>query len=245
MTLLGQNVLAWGRDLGGQKQGTFAELLRTIESVEGLLRVRFLTCHPWDVTEGLIDAVADLPKVCEHIHLPIQAGTDRLLREMNRGYTVDQYRKIVDRLRERVPGVAITTDIMVGFPGETDEDFAWSMEVYEGIRFDAAFTFAYSPRPGTVAAERTDQVPRATIVARLNRLIEVQNGITVEGNQGELGTVAEVLVEGPAERGAGLMAGKTRTSKQVVFPGERSLAGALVMVKLTEAHLWGFRGEGE
>jgi tRNA-2-methylthio-N6-dimethylallyladenosine synthase len=264
VTLLGQNVLAWGRDLPGagpgqeqvargdqgsvrtpdeRERGMFAELLRAVGDVDQLLRVRFLTCHPRDVTEDLIDAVADLPKVCEHLHLPIQAGTDGLLREMNRGYTVDQYRKIVDRLRARVPGIAITTDIMVGFPGETDEDFARSMEVYEGIRFDAAFMFAYSPRPGTEAAKRGDQVPRATIVKRLNHLIEVQNGITVERNREEVGAVAEVLVEGPAERGEGLMAGKTRTNKQVVFPGERSLAGALVRVRQTEAQLWGFRGE--
>jgi tRNA-2-methylthio-N6-dimethylallyladenosine synthase len=162
---------------------------------------------------------------------------------MNRRYTVDEYRAIVDQLRVKVPGIAITTDIMVGFPGETEQDFERSLKVYEKIRFDAAFTFAYSPRPGTVAAERKDQVPRKVIVARLKQLIEMQNRITIERNQDEVGNVAEVLVEGRAEKGEGLLAGKTRANKQVVFPGDRKLIGTLVKVKLTEACLWGFRGE--
>jgi len=241
VTLLGQNVLAWGRDLSSRP--TFALLLERLDGIEEVWRIRFLTCHPRDVTPELADAVAHLPRVCEHIHLPIQAGTDELLREMNRGYTTDQYRRIVDALRAKVPGIAITTDIMVGFPGESEEDFEQSLALYESISFDAAFTFAYSPRPNTPAAARSDQVPRQVALERLSRLIEAQNRITLERNEREVGAVAEVLVEGPAEKGEGLLAGRTRTNKQVVFPGRHELIGSLVEVRLAEPHLWGFRAE--
>jgi len=241
VTLLGQNVLAYGKDL--RDGPTFAQLLERLNARGDLWRIRFTTCHPRDVGDDLIRAMADLPKVCEHIHLPIQAGTDRLLREMNRGYTVDQYRATVDKLRAGVPGLAITTDLMVGFPGETEEDFARSLELYQALRFDAAFTFAYSERPGTAAATRSDQVPRAIRVSRLNQLIAVQNRITCERNAAEVGRTVEVLVEGPAEKGERLLAGKARQNKQVVFPGEPKFTGTLVQVRLLEAELWGFRGE--
>ena len=239
VTLLGQNVLAYGRDL--RDRSTFEGLLPRLNEIEGLWRIRFTTCHPRDVTPGLIGALR-LPKVCEHLHLPIQAGTDKLLREMNRGYTVAEYRATVEALRAGVPDLAITTDIMVGFPGETDEDYAESLRVYQELGFGAAFTFAYSERPGTAAAERADQVPREIRIARLNRLIEMQNRITRDRNAAEVGRVAEVLVEGPAEKGEGLLAGKTRQNKQVVFPGPAELIGRLVQVRLVEAELWGFRG---
>jgi len=248
VTLLGQNVLAWGRDLAdsgceGNAATAFPGLLRRLQGVEGLWRARFMTSHPRDVTDELVAVIADAGTVCEHIHLPIQAGTDTLLHEMNRGYTVDQYRAIVDQLRVKMPGISITTDMMVGFPGETDEDFERSLKVYEKIEFDAAFMFAFSPRPGTPAAERTDQVPKKVRAERLNRLIEMQNRITVERNRREVGKVAEVLVDGRASKGPGLLEGKTRTNKHVVFPGDRELIGTLANVKLTEANLWGFRGE--
>ncbi len=238
VTLLGQNVLAYGRDL--TDGSTFPDLLAHLNEVEGLWRIRFTTSHPRDVTETLISAMADLPKVCEHIHLPIQAGTDRLLQEMNRGYTIEHYCLIVEQLRARVPGLAITSDIMVGFPGETGPDFDASMRLYKQLRFDAAFTFAYSPRPGTAAAARHDQVPRHERIERLNHLIEVQNQITLEHNEKQIGEEAELLVDGPAPHGEGLLAGKLRSNKQVVFPGDASLTGQLVKVRLTEAYLWGF-----
>jgi tRNA-2-methylthio-N6-dimethylallyladenosine synthase len=248
VTLLGQNVLAWGRDLPTGPEGptaswTFDHLLSSLEEIDGLWRVRFLTCHPRDVTSKLIRRIAESPKVCEHIHLPIQAGTDKLLREMNRGYTTDQYRAVVEELRAAVPRISVTTDIMVGFPGETEQDFESSLALYQRIGFEAAFTFAYSPRPGTLAAQRSDQVPRTAALARLKRLIEVQNRITCARNQREVGSVAEVLVEGPAAEGEGLLAGRTRHNKQVVFAGGTGLIGSLAQVKLTEAHLWGFQGE--
>jgi len=241
VTLLGQNVLAYGRDL--DSGGAFADLLGDLSEVEGLWRIRYTTCHPRDVRRELIEVMRDQPQVCEHIHLPIQAGTDKLLGEMNRGYTVEQYRRVVDELRAGVPGMAITTDMMVGFPGETADDFESSLRLYETIRFDAAFMFAYSPRPGTKAAQREDQVPRNVRLERLHRLIEVQNRITVERNREEIGNVVEVLVEGPAEKGEGLLVGRGSNNKLVVFRGSGELAGRLGSVRLTEAHLWGFRGE--
>jgi tRNA-2-methylthio-N6-dimethylallyladenosine synthase len=241
VTLLGQNVLAWGRDLPARPG--FEALLTFVARVEGLWRLRFLTSHPRDVTPGLIEAMRDLGAACEHIHLPIQAGTDRLLQEMNRGYTTDQYRAVVDQLRAAIPGISITTDIMVGFPGETEEDCEKSLKLYERIEFDAAFTFAYSPRPGTAATQMLDQVPRKTALARLQGVIELQNRITCERNSREVGNLAQVLVEGRAEKGDGLLCGRTRRNKQVVFPGDRDLTGSLTQVRLTRAHLWGFSGQ--
>jgi len=240
VTLLGQNVLAYGRDLADGT--TFPDLLAHLNGIEGLWRIRFTTCHPRDVTPALIAAMADLPAVCEHLHLPIQAGTDQLLQEMNRGYTTEHYIEIIEQIRSRIAGLAITTDIMVGFPGETRPDFEASLRLYKRIRFDAAFTFAYSPRPGTAAAERHDQVPRQERLARLNHLIEVQNQITLQRNEGQVGEEAEVLVDGPAPHGEGLLAGRARNHKQVILRGDRGLTGSLVKVRLTEGHLWGFRG---
>ncbi len=161
---------------------------------------------------------------------------------MNRGYTRRQYRDVVKELRSRVRGLAITTDIIVGFPGETEEEFEESLHLYRRIGFDSAFTFAYSPRPGTAAAARRDGVPRQIRLARLRKLIAVQNGITAGRNLAEVGEEREVLVDGPAARGEGLLAGRTRTAKLVIFAGEPELRGRLVRVVLTEAHLWGFRG---
>jgi tRNA-2-methylthio-N6-dimethylallyladenosine synthase len=240
VTLLGQNVLAYGRDL--RARTTFSDLLAQLNDVPGLWRLRFTTCHPRDADWDLIDAIANLSHVCEHIHLPLQAGTDKLLSDMNRGYTVEDYQRVMERLRASVPGIAITTDIMVGFPGETDEDYEESLRLYARLRFDAAFTFAYSVRPGTRAADRPDQVPHEVKIARLNRLIQMQNRITRDINAAEVGRVVEVLVDGPAEKGEGLLAGKARSNKQVIFPGPLRFAGSLTPVRLTSSDLWGFRG---
>jgi len=241
VTLLGQNVLAYGRDLSDAP--TFDDLLSRLNGIDGLWRIRFTTCHPRDVTGDLIGALADLPSACEHIHLPIQVGADRILAAMNRTYTTERYLGIVGRLRNAVPGIAITTDIMVGFPGETEEEFEQSLRLYERIAFGGAFMFAYSPRPGTAAAAREDQIPRDIRLARLHKLIDLQNRITLARNHAGVGEEAEVLVDGPAQRGDGLLAGRARNNKLVIFPGPPGLAGSLVNVTLTEAHLWGFRGE--
>ena len=241
VTLLGQNVLAYGRDLAHQPR--FADLLRRLGGANSLWRIRFTTCHPRDVSDDLISAIADVPAVCEHIHLPVQAGTDRLLWDMKRGYTTGQYEAVVRQLRASVPGIAITTDIMVGFPGETDDDFQQSLEFYEHIGFDGAFMFAYSPRPGTAAVRRPGQVARAVRLARLQKLISVQNSITQEHNHCEVGRVVEVLVDGPPERGKGLLAGRARSNKLAIFPGQTDLTGSLVQVRLRQSHVWGFDGE--
>ena len=238
VTLLGQNVLAYGRDLSDG--ATFPQLLHQLHQIEDLWRIRFTTSHPRDVTEDLIDTMAALPKVCEHTHLPIQAGSDKILREMGRGYTTERYLETVAALRSRIPGLALTTDMMVGFPGETEDEFDESLRLYERIRFDSAFMFAYSPRPGTSAAERADQVPKQVRLERLGRLIELQNRITIARNEEGVGEDAEVLVDGPAHHGEGLLAGRVRNHKQVIFPGDPTLGGSLVTVRLTEAHLWGF-----
>ena len=241
VTLLGQNVLAYGRDL--DEGPDFASLLRSLDGLDRLWRIRFTTCHPRDVDPGLVSAMADSGTVCEHIHLPIQAGTDGLLAAMHRGYTTDHYLRIAEKLRSMIPGIAITTDIMVGFPGESEQDFEQSLGLYGKIRFDAAFMFAFSPRPGTKAAAADNQLPKQVRMERLERLIALQNQITIERNQAQVGTVAEVLVDGPAHKGEGLLAGRARDNRQVVFPGDLSLKGGLVRVRLTEAHLWGVRGE--
>jgi tRNA-2-methylthio-N6-dimethylallyladenosine synthase len=240
VTLLGQNVLSYGKDLA--EQPTFSDLLRLLADIPELWRIRFTTCHPRDVNGALVSAMADVKAVCEHIHLPVQAGADRLLQDMNRGYTTRQYLGVVEELRSHVPGIAITTDIMVGFPGETEEEFERSLDFYRHIGFDSAFTFAYSPRPGTAAARRHDEIPREIRLARLQRLIAVQNEITTNRNRAAIGEETEVLVDGPAPRGEGLLAGRTRTNKQVIFPGEADLRGRLAQVHLSDAHLWGFRG---
>ena len=240
VTLLGQNVLAYGADLPDGP--TFADLLGSLSAVHGLWRIRFTTCHPRDVSPQLVSAIGDLKKVCEHIHLPMQAGTNRLLQEMNRGYTTERYLEIIETLRSRVPGIAITTDIMVGFPGETEAEFESSLELYEQIGFDSAFMFAFSPRPGTTAATLGNQIPKQLRLDRLARVIEMQNRITIETNEAAIGEEVEVLVDGPAARGEGLLAGRARNNKQVIFPGALDLRGSLVTIRLAEAHLWGFMG---
>jgi tRNA-2-methylthio-N6-dimethylallyladenosine synthase len=241
VTFLGQNVLAYGKDRNEPE--AFIELLHATSAIDGLWRIRYLTCHPRDVSDGLITAMRDLPKVCNHIHLPLQAGTDSLLTAMGRGYTLTHYLRVLEELRGKVSGLALTTDLMVGFPGETEAEFEESLRLYERLRFDAAFTFAFSPRPGTKAATADHQVPRRVSIARLERVIELQNRISLELNQAAVGEIREVLVDGPAERGEGLLAGRARDNKQVIFPGAVDLIGTLVLIRLIEAHLWGFTGE--
>jgi tRNA-2-methylthio-N6-dimethylallyladenosine synthase len=240
ITLLGQNVLAYGRDRDDGWH--FARLLAAVHDVPGLVRLRFLTCHPRDVDDSLIQAMADLPRVCERIHLPLQAGNNELLAAMGRGYTVERYLDVLARLREGVPGLTVTTDLMVGFPGETEEQFEASLAVYAAARFDAAFTFAYSPRPGTRAATK-EQFPRSVTQARLTRLIEQQNRITCEVHAAAAGSVAEVLVNGRDGKNPGQLTAHTRGHHAVVLPGGPELIGRTLTVRLTTAHLWGFHAE--
>lgn len=241
VTLLGQNVLVYGRD---RDDGVgFVELLEMLQPIQGLERIRFTTAHPRDVSQRLIDAVAELPKVCEHFHLPIQAGEDRILEAMGRGYTVSDYRNLIDRIRAAVPDVSMTTDIMVGFPGETEQQFEATLKTYADVRFDQAFTFIYSPRPQTKAAQMPGQLPYPVKRDRLQRLAALQNEISTQINRENLGRSFEVLVEGTSEKDDQRLAGRTRNNKMVVFAGDRELTGQLVSVTMTQAHLWGFEGE--
>ncbi|MFY9603231.1 MAG: tRNA (N6-isopentenyl adenosine(37)-C2)-methylthiotransferase MiaB, partial [bacterium] len=228
VTLLGQNVNTYGRDLG--KGVSFAQLLREVNQVEGIQRIRYTTSHPRDFTAEIIAAVRDCDKVCEHFHLPIQAGSNRILQRMNRGYTREEYLQLVERIREEVPDCSITTDIIVGFPGEEEEDFAATLDIVRQVRFDNAFTFVFSPRSGTPAAKMKEQVPEDVKKERLNRLMELQDRISRDINEELRGKELEVLVEGTSKKEEKILTSRTRTNKLVLFPGEEDLMGELVTV---------------
>ena len=240
VVLLGQNVNAYGRTLGTGED--FAGLLRVVDSVPGLLRTRFMTSHPRDFTQEMVRAVRDLPTVCEHIHLPVQSGSDTVLERMNRGYTREQYMDLASRIREAMPDSSLTTDIIVGFPGEDEREFAGTMDLVRRVEFDAAFTFIYSPRKGTRAAQMPGEVPFAAKKGRISELIAVQNEITHKKNRDLTGRVFEVLVEGPSERDPSVMAGRTRQNKMVHFRSG-SAQGSLVSVRITSTGTWTLRGE--
>jgi tRNA-2-methylthio-N6-dimethylallyladenosine synthase len=240
VTLLGQNVNDYGVDLGNV---TFAQLLRRVQQVEGIQRIRFTTSNPWNFTDELIETIASCDKIVEHIHLPVQSGNNEILRRMNRTHTREFYLELVRKIREAIPGVSLTTDIIVGFPGETEEQFLDTVRLVEEVRFDNAFTFIYSPRENTPAARFADDVPLEQKKARLQRLNEVQAAISAELNRRLLGQVVEVLVEGESKTNAHVLAGRTRTNKLVLFEGPRELTGQLVPVRITETMSWTLRGE--
>lgn len=242
VTLLGQNVNSYGKGLSPRMD--FPDLLLMLNDVEGIARIRYTTSHPRDFSDRLIDVVATADKVCENFHLPLQAGSDRILRLMGRGYTIDGYKALVNKIRSRVPHSAITTDLIVGFPGETDSDFEATLDAVREIEFDSAFTFIFSPRRGTKAASLPEQVPEDVKHERIYRLIEAQNAISLKKNQALLGSVQEVLVEGQSETDPDFLEGRTRTNKLVHIPGNTAdLAGKLVDVRITEARTWTLQGE--
>lgn len=243
VTLLGQTVDAYGRDLGDVD---FAGLLYQVNRIPGIGRIRFTTSHPKHVTPRLIRALAENEKVCEHLHLPVQAGSNRTLKRMGRQYTRERYLELVERIRAAVPGIALTTDLIVGFPGETEEDFRETLSLVEEVRFDGAFTFIYSPRIGTAATRfSADQwVPDEVARDRIYRLIDLQNRITFEKNQELVGHEVEVLVEGASEKEPGKLIGRTRTNKIVVFQGDTSLIGQFARVRVTGAQTFTLEGEG-
>lgn len=238
--LLGQNVNSYGKDLGVAFD--FADLLKSLEQVENLSRIRYMTSHPRDFTDKLIETIKDSTKVCEHFHLPIQSGSNRVLKKMNRGYTREYYLELVGKVRNAVPEATITTDIIVGFPGETDEDFNDTLDLVRQARFDSAFTFLYSPRTGTPAA-KWEQVEEEVKKERFQRLLDVQNQISWEKNQQLLNTTQEILVEGVSKTNAERLTGRTRGNKVVVFDGGEELIGQLVQVKIREAQTWSLTGE--
>ena len=238
VTLLGQNVDAYGYDLPGQPD--LADLLTAVHGIEDLWRIRFLTSHPADMKARIIDAVASLPKVCEHIEIPVQSGDDAILKRMVRGYTVDQYRLLVAKIRERIPGVSLATDVIVGFPGETEEHFMNTYKLLEETRFDVVHVAAYSPRPGTAASRLPDNVPREEKERRRQIIEELQEDITGEINQRLLGETVEVLIE---EKHKGKWKGCTRTHKLVFFEDDGDWRGKLAQVRVTWAGPWSMQGE--
>ncbi len=243
VTLLGQTVNSYGKRLPDGERTSFAELLRQTARIPGIWRIRFTAPYPIHFTDELIETMAALPQVCEHVHLPLQAADDLLLRSMKRGYTVEQYDAIVRKLRAAMPDIAITTDLMIGHPGETDEQYENTLRYVEQVRFDSAFMFAYSPRPGTRAAEQTDQIPRDVKRDRLSRLIALQNRITLEINTAQAGHEYEVLVDGPSGRQPGQLTGFTRQFKTVNVYAPDTHIGQVVRVRTTSGHPWGFRAE--
>ncbi|MCL5291449.1 MAG: tRNA (N6-isopentenyl adenosine(37)-C2)-methylthiotransferase MiaB [Actinobacteria bacterium] len=233
VTLLGQNVNSYGRDLYGKPQ--FARLMSEINEVNGLERIRFTTSHPKDLSEETIQALAELEKVCEHLHLPVQAGSTRVLAGMNRRYAKEDYLRIVEKVYATLPEIALTTDIMVGFPDETEEDFKETLDVVERARFDYAFTFIYSPREGTPAAKMGDLVPHEVKADRFERLLKVQNRISLEKNAALVGRVIQAFVEGPSKRGNGTLTARTRTNKVINFSGGKELIHGMVNILIEEA----------
>ena len=241
--MLGQNVNTYGRDLtvaGSANVPLFARLLREVDRIDGLRRIRFTSPHPHDFTPDVIDAMASSEHVCEHIHFPLQSGSDRVLKAMRRSYRRDRYLGWLEAIRAAVPGIAISTDIIVGFPGETEEDFADTLDVVERARFDAAFTFQYSPRAGTRAASMPEQLPKEVVQERFDRLLALQTPITAAGNRALVGRTVEVLVEGSGKRNGSTQA-RTRTNRIVHLP-EPLAPGTFVDARITEAgahHLFG------
>ena len=230
VTLLGQNVNSYGRDLGTD----FAELLRAVDAVQGIDRIRFTSPHPKDFRRDVISAMAECDAVCEHAHLPLQSGSTRVLKAMRRTYSRERYLRLVDELRVAIPDLALTTDIIVGFPGETDQDFEETLEVVQEVGYDGAFTFVYSPRQGTEAAMSPDQVPEHVKKVRIEQLVEVVQRIAQRQNAARVGRVEQVLVEGPSRTDPSVLRGRTRRNTTVNFAGS-SAPGSLVEVRIDDA----------
>ncbi len=230
--LLGQNVNSYGKNL--EHPITFAKLLRRVEQVEGIRRIRFMTSHPKDLSDELITVMKESKKICPHLHLPLQSGSSRILKIMNRKYTKEQYLELADKIRRAVPGISLTTDIIVGFPGETEEDFQETMDVVEKVGFDSAFTFIYSKRTGTPAAAMENQVPEDVVKDRFDRLLKKvqETGSKVSGR--DVHTVQEVLVEEINDHDSSLVTGRLGNNTVVHFPGDASLIGTIVKVSLDE-----------
>src|SRR5579875_1020345 len=234
VTLLGQNVNSYGRDLPRAERITFAQLLRELDAIDGIRRIRYTSPHPKDMREDVIRAHAELDSLCEHIHLPLQSGSSAVLKRMRRTYTRERYLERVALIREHVPDCAITTDIIVGFPGESEEDFRQTLEVVEQVGYDGAFTFIYSPRRGTEAAAMADQIPHEVKVERLERLVEVVQRRAAERAQRFVGRTLEVLVEGPSRTDPSRLRGRSRHNKVVNFAG-LAAPGEYVQVDVTSA----------
>jgi tRNA-2-methylthio-N6-dimethylallyladenosine synthase len=241
VTLLGQNVNSYGRDLRPELETGFAELLRALDAVEGVERIRFTSPHPKDFRPDVIEAMAACAAVCEHAHLPLQSGSTRVLKRMRRTYSPERYLQLVEDMRAAIPDLALTTDVIVGFPGESEDDFRDTLEVVEEAGFDGAFTFVYSPRSGTEAASLPDQVPEDVKRDRIERLVDVVQRLAAERNEARIGLLEEVLVEGPSRTDGTLLRGRTRRNTTVNFAGVAE-PGELVAVRITGASSTTLRG---
>lgn len=241
ITLLGQNVNSYGKDL--DKGMDFADLLQILDRLEGLVHLRYMTSHPRDFNEKIIQNIRQGKKICEHIHLPLQSGSNKVLKMMNRGYTREYYLSLTRKIADLLPYYSLTTDLIVGFPGEEEKDFDDTLEMVQKIKFDAAYTFVYSPRPGTKAMHMKNQVAPEIKKKRIMLLNEIQNEISLEKNRQLLGTEQIVLVEGRSKTDARVYAARTRTNKIVHFTSHKNLLGALIAVKIIEAKPWTLTGE--
>ncbi len=241
VTLLGQTVNSYGKNLA-EGNVPFAKLLWLLGGVQGLQRIRYTSPYPRDFRADLIETIRDCPQVMEHVHMPLQSGDDDVLKAMRRLYTRESFLAITNALREAMPDAGMTTDIMVGFPGETETQFEATLDMVRRVRFDGAYMFIYSPRPDTPAAEM-EQIPLAIKKDRLRRLVELQNQITIENNTACVGMTFEVLIEGVSRKNAGRLQGYTRCFRMMHFAGEPGQVGELVQVRATSAHLWGLSGE--
>lgn len=239
--LLGQNVNSYGKTLDNPI--TFAELLREVNKIEGLKRIRFMTSHPKDLSDDLIMAIKECDKVCKHMHLPLQSGSSRVLKEMNRHYDKEKYLDEVKRLREQIPDIAITTDIIVGFPEETEEDFLETMDVVKQVRYDSAFTFIYSKRTGTRAATMENQVPDDVVKDRFDRLLKEVQTISSEKAKCYEGKVVPVLAEEMDDQKDGYVTGRMDNNSIVHFPGTEDMIGNIYNVKLDECRGFYYMGE--
>jgi tRNA-2-methylthio-N6-dimethylallyladenosine synthase len=241
LTLLGQNVNSWGRDLMPELRIEFGELLRACDAVDGIERIRFTSPHPKDFREPVIEAMAECASVCEHVHLPLQSGSSRVLKAMRRTYSRERYLELAGRMRAAIPDLAFGTDIIVGFPGETEADFCETLEVVEEVAYDSAYTFVYSPRQGTEAAGMPDQVSHEVKIERMERLVELTQRLARERNEQRVGHLEQVLVEGPSRTDTSVLRGRTRRNTTVNFTGEAA-AGDLVEVRIDAATSTTLRG---
>ncbi len=241
VTLLGQNVNSYGKDF--EEEVDFADLLVSLNEIKGLARIRYMTPHPKDFSDKLVNVTSKLDKVCEHFHLPVQAGSNKILKEMNRGYTREEYLELIDKIREKNSDVAITTDVIVGFPGEEDGDFAETLSLFKEVEYDMAYSFIYSKRSGTPAAEREDQVAEEVKKERLQRLIDIQSAISLKKNKPLLNQEVKVLVDGKSKKDKSKLSGRTRTNKIVIFAGSEELIGNIVNVKIKDVQSWTLFGD--
>lgn len=242
ITLLGQNVNSYGKDL--DRDIDFSDLLLLVDKIEGIKRIRFMTSHPKDMTDKLISTIPKLTKLCRQIHLPFQAGSDRILKAMNRGYTKESYIALVEKIRNVMPDAVFTTDIIVGFPGETKEDFDETIDVIKRVRFDSVFSFIYSKREGTPAAKMENQVPEDIKHVHFDELLDVQNKISREINETYDGKTVEIMVEGLSKTNDAMMCGRTSGGKIVNFPKDDALSvGDYINIKITKVNTWSLAGE--